>query len=114
MKVRIKYNNKILSQNVRVADDFSSRLIGLMFKKKLVGADALLIDPCNSIHTFFMRYSLDVVFIGKKNNVVKIIRNLKPWRMTWLYFRSHKVLELPSGKLPADLKEGDILEVEDV
>ena len=114
MKVQINYNDKTLSPNILVADDFSSRLIGLMFKKELKGADGLLIDPCNSIHTFFMRYPLDIVFIGKGNKIVKIIRDLKPWRMTWIYFYSHKVLELPAGKLPHDLKEGDTLEVKRV
>lgn len=114
MKVRIKYNEKTLSSNVLVADNMVTRLIGLMFKKQLVGADGLLLDPCNSIHTFFMRYSLDIVFIGKGNKVVKIIRDLKPWRMTWIYFRAHKTLEVPAGKLPLDLKEGDTLEVERV
>lgn len=114
MKVRIKYNEKTLSSNVLVADNMTSRLIGLMFKKQLVGADGLLLDPCNSIHTFFMRYSLDIVFIGKGNKAVKIIRDLKPWRMTWIYFRAYKTLEVPAGKLPLDLKEGDTLEVERV
>ena len=114
MKVRIKYNEKTLSPNIMVADNMISRLVGLMFRKEIKGADGLLLDPCNSIHTFFMRYSLDIVFIGKGNKVVKIIRDLKPWRMTWIYFRSHKTLEVPAGKLPLDLKEGDTLEVEHV
>lgn len=114
MKVQISYGSKILSKDILIADSMMSRLIGLMFKKKLVGADGLLIDPCNSIHTCFMRYSLDVVFIGKEDRVVKIIRNIRPWRMTWIYFSAKKTLELPAGKLPIDLKEGDILEVKNV
>ena len=114
MKVQITYGGKTLSKDILVADDMIGRLIGLMFKKKLVGADGLLIDPCNSIHTFFMRYSLDVVFLGKDNRVVKIIRNIRPWRMTWIYFSARKTLELPAGKLPMDLKEGDVLEVKNV
>lgn len=114
MKVQINYGGKTLSKDIRIADDMISRLIGLMFRKKLVGAEGLLIDPCNSIHTFFMRYNLDIVFIGKENRVVKIIRNIPPWRMTWIYFSARKTLELPAGKLPMDLKEGDILEVKNV
>jgi hypothetical protein len=61
-----------------------------------------------------MRYNLDIVFISSNNKVIKIIRDIKPWRMTWIYFRANKTLELPSGKLPMDLKEGDFLEVKDV
>lgn len=111
MKVQVSYASKVLSKDVLIADTMMDRLIGLMFKKKLVGADGLLIQPCNSIHTFFMRYSLDIVFISAENRVVKIIRDLKPWRMTWIYFKARKTLELPAGKLPQDLKEGDLLEV---
>ena len=111
MKLLIKYNGKILSNDILLAEDFMSRLIGLMFKAKIEGADGLMIDPCRSIHTFFMRYSIDVVFISQKNSVVKIIRDLKPWRLTWIYWRATKTLELPAGNLPQDLKVGDQLEV---
>lgn len=111
MKVCVKYKTKLLSGDILVADRFVDRLIGLMFKKQLVGAEGLLIDPCRSIHTFFMRYPLDIVFISSKNQVIKIIRDMKPWRMTWIYFRAHKTLELPAGKLPLDLERGDFLEI---
>jgi uncharacterized protein len=114
VKVRISYKGKLLSSNIQVADDLSSRLIGLMFRKEQKNADGLLLNPCNSIHTFFMRYALDIVFIDSHNKVVKIIRNLAPWRMTWIYFKSCKTLELPAGKLPLDLNEGDELEIRDV
>lgn len=109
--LKISYKGKILSSNIRPAESFADRLIGLMFKKELVGADGLMIDPCRSIHTCFMKYSLDIVFISSKNQVVKIIRDIKPWRMTWIYFRASKTLELPAGKLPQDIKEGDFLEI---
>ncbi len=111
MRVKIKYNSKILSENIQVADTLYHRLIGLMFKNAPEGADGLLLEPCNSIHTFFMQYRLDVAFIGSNNEIIKIIRNLNPWRMTWIYFRARKTLELPAGKLPLDLKEGDSLEI---
>ena len=111
MKIQISYNNKLLSEDILVAEKTVDRMIGLMFKEKLVGAEGLWIDPCNSIHTFFMRYSLDIVFVGNKNQVVKIIRDMKPWRMTRMYFTARQTLEMPAGTLPADLKVGDVLEV---
>lgn len=114
MKISISYNNKLISNQIILADSFYHRLLGLMFKGKIEDGDGLLISPCNSIHTFFMKYPLDIVFIGHKNQVVKIIRNLKPWKMTWIYFKAIKTLELPAGKLPLDLKEGDFLEVKNV
>ena len=114
MKVQIKYGQKTLSNDILVAESMGDRLVGLMFKEKLSGADGLLISPCNSIHTFFMRYSLDIVFLSSENKVIKILRDLKPRRMTWMYFSARKTLELPAGKLPTDIKEGDVLEVTDV
>jgi uncharacterized membrane protein (UPF0127 family) len=114
VKVQIIYKNKVLSTDILMAESLISRLIGLMFKQRLEGADGLLIDPCRSIHTFFMRYSLDIVFISKDNKIIKIIRDMKPWRVTWIYFRASKTLELPAGNLPVDLKEGDSLEIRDV
>jgi uncharacterized membrane protein (UPF0127 family) len=114
MKVQISYKNKILSNDILIADTLVSRLIGLMFSSKLTGAEGLLIDPCRSIHTCFMRYSLDIVFISSEKKIVKIIRDLKPWRMTWIYFKASMTLELPAGKLPLDVVEGDSLEVKSV
>ncbi len=114
MKAKITYGNKLLSNDILIADTTITRMVGLMFKPRLEGADGLLINPCNSIHTFFMRYNLDIVFMSKDNKVVKIIRDIKPWRMTWIYFKARKTLELPAGKLPSDIREGDVLEVNHV
>lgn len=110
MKIEIRCQGKILISNVQVANTIFERLIGLMFFK-MPKEEGLLLEPCNSIHTFFMRYPLDVVFISKKNEAIKIVRNLKPWRVTWIYFKASKTLELPAGKLPLTVKEGDVLEV---
>ncbi len=111
MKIQITYKNKLLSKDILVAESLVSRMIGLMFKEKLVDAEGLMIDPCRSIHTFFMRYNLDIVFLSRDNLVIKIIRDLKPWRITWIYFRATKTLEMPAGRLPTDINVGDRLEV---
>lgn len=114
MMLKITHKGNVLSSKIRPAESFSDRLIGLMFRKEILGAEGLMIDPCRSIHTCFMKYSLDIVFISSKNQVVKVIRDIKPWRMTWIYFSANKTLELPAGKLPKDIKEGDFLEISHV
>lgn len=81
-----------------------------MFSKKLPDCDGFLIKPCNSIHTFFMHYPIDVVFLDKNYKVVKIIYNLNPWRMTLVYLNSHQVLEMKAGTLNKNLTEGEIVE----
>jgi uncharacterized protein len=114
MKIQIRCGERLIAENVLIADTLKTRVLGLMFSKSIPGGDGLLLDPCNSIHTFFMRYALDVVFIGPQNQIVKIIRNIEPWRMTWIYFKARKTLEMQAGKFPSEIKEGDILEMKNV
>lgn len=110
MRMKVSHNGNVISENVWLADTFWSRLIGFMFSRRPVDGTGILFET-NSIHTCFMRFDLDVVFLNANNMVVKIIRNMKPWRMTRFYFKAKKVVELPSGLLPSSLKEGDQLEV---
>lgn len=107
-------NNLLIAENVKYANTLLSRTLGLMFIKEMKGMDGLLLDPCNSIHNFFVRFSLDVVFLNREFEVVKVIRGFKPWRMTRIYFKASKVLELPAGALIEDIRSGDKLEVRGV
>ena len=100
-----------IASKIKIASSFFDRLIGLMFKKKMKDYDALLIKRCNSIHTFFMLFAIDVIFLNRHYEVVKIIRSMKPWRMTLLYFKASQVLELDAGTIDHNLKVGDRLEV---
>jgi uncharacterized membrane protein (UPF0127 family) len=85
------------SKNVRVANSFFQRLIGLVGRGQLHENEGLLIVPCNSVHTFFMRYRIDVVFLSRDFRVVKVIHNMKPWRISAVVWKSHSVLELQAG-----------------
>ena len=106
-----KKGDYILAKNAKEAISFSERAIGLMFKDKMENFDGLLIKPCRSIHTFFMKYPIDVIFLSSDNRVVKIIQNMRPWRMSSIYFRSAKVLELMGGTVKNSIKKDDQLEV---
>ena len=76
--------------------------------------ESLLIDPCNSIHTCFMNFSIDVLFLSKDNTIVHIVREMKPWRFSSIYLKSKRVLELKSGNIGSELKAGDQLEFKHV
>ncbi|MFP5490460.1 MAG: DUF192 domain-containing protein [Bacteriovoracia bacterium] len=110
-KITHRETGKLVATQVRKADNLATRLLGLMFKANLQDMDGLMLQPCNSIHTFFMRFPIDVVFLTANNEVVKVIRSLKPWRMTWMYLRAVKTLELKAGALPSEVLEGTSLEV---
>ena len=75
--MRILINQK--EQDFTLCNNFKTRFLGLMGKKNI--QDIYVFPHCNSIHTFFMRESIDVVLLKKDGTVIKTIENLKPWRM---------------------------------
>lgn len=101
---------KIICKKMIIADQILERMKGLMFSTELPDCDGFLITPCNSIHTFFMLYSLDVLFLDRNFTVVKALYGLSPWRVTWMYFKAHQVLEMRVGTLMKNIKVGDKLE----
>lgn len=111
MKIKHKETNLILGENIKLAEKFVDRLLGLMFIKEMKDMDGLLIKKCNSIHNCFVRFPIDVIFLNNNFRIVKIVRGFKPWRFTGIYFTANQVLELPEGTLPMTIKEGDDLEV---
>jgi len=104
--------SKELATNVKVADNIFTRMKGLLGRKELPVGDALWIKPCFSVHTFFMKFPIDVIFLNKTNQVIAAVRNLKPNRMTRLYPQSFSVLELPTGTIDAsNAKKGDTIDI---
>ncbi len=69
---------------------------GLLATQELSPDTALLIMPCNSVHTFFMNYSIDVIYLDKQAKIKKIVSQLKPWRLS-MSLASTTTLELASG-----------------
>jgi uncharacterized membrane protein (UPF0127 family) len=88
-----------------------TRLVGLLNRSQLDAGEGLLIEPCKQVHTFFMRFPIDVVFLDSKNQVLAK-QSLKPWRLSPLIFKAAKVLEVPAGST-SDLRPGMQLEVRD-
>ncbi len=111
VKFICKNKNMTIGERIFIASTFLERLKGLMFDRSLgEDFDGMLIKQCNSIHTFFMNYNIDVLFLNKNLKVIKIIRGIKPWRMTKVYFSANQVLELKGGSLSSNIVEGDLLE----
>jgi uncharacterized membrane protein (UPF0127 family) len=95
-------------ETVELAVSFWDRLTGLLGRRSLAAGRALLIHPCSSIHTFFMRFPLDVVFLGSGMEVVKIARNIRPNRVVLGGPGAVSVLEMEAGWFPENLlKVGD-------
>lgn len=102
-------NGTVLAQEVESAFSFFSRLKGLMFRPEMAGETALLLRPCPQIHTCFMRFSIDVVFLDKQDVVLYVIENMKPWRLSPIVTRAAQTLELPADTLKGRVKEGQKL-----
>jgi len=87
-----------------------TRAVGLLGRKGLHEGRGLWIRPCKSIHTFFMRFPIDVAYLSSDGTVVKTSARLRPFRLSMGGRGAHSVLELPAGSLErAGLKVGDSL-----
>jgi uncharacterized membrane protein (UPF0127 family) len=86
---------------VRRADHPWSRMLGLLGRAGLAGDEGLLITPCSSIHTFFMRFAIDVLYLDRNHVVVKAVQELRPFRLSACLRGGHSVLELPVGVIEA-------------
>ena len=111
--MKLFLGEKIVSDNVRVASDTISRMVGLLNCKGLSERESLLIEPCNSIHTFFMKFNIDVLFLDKNFTVVKVFRNMPPWRITRPYLSVKRVVEANANTF-SQINTGDKLELRDV
>ncbi|CDF58753.1 DUF192 domain-containing protein [Thermobrachium celere] len=95
---------------VYFADNFKDRLLGYMFRKK-PHYEAILFKPCSSIHTFFMRFKLDVLFLDKDMVVIKKIERLQNGKIAYEK-KGYYVIEAEEGRF-SDIEVGDRLKIED-
>jgi hypothetical protein len=82
---------------IRLADGFFSRLRGLLFAPALQPGHGLLLVPCASVHTAFMTYPIDVVFLDRAGKIRRIVPRLAPWR-TAAFPGAYQTLELAAGE----------------
>jgi len=106
--INLRTNETVLD-DLRIADNFVSRFRGLMGIKSLPNNSGLWITPCNSVHCFFMRIPIDVVFLNKENQVVHISKNMKPWSISPIIRKAKSVVEVNANTLSNVLEIGDSL-----
>jgi uncharacterized membrane protein (UPF0127 family) len=98
-----------LIPHLLTADTFWKRSIGLIGLRSLNPGQGLLLRPCGSIHTCFMRFPLDVIFLDTRNRVVRTRKHVKPWRLAWGGWHAHAVIEVQSGWLTPLPGVGDLI-----
>ena len=86
--------------DAEVAGSFWARARGLIGRKSLEPGTGMLIPSCNAIHTFFMRFPIDAAFLDREDRIVKVVRNIRPWRLfVWGGWKAVKVLETAASPL---------------
>lgn len=90
---------EVLAENVVLAHSFWKRLKGLMFTKSLTLGTALHIQPCRSIHTFFMNYAIDVLHLDSQHRIIGIEACIKPGKFGSRIRSTASVVELPAGSI---------------
>ena len=98
MKVLNQTRNTVLGDSIEVADTSAKRNTGLLKHTSLKPGEGLWIVPCNSVHTFFMKFPIDLVYITKKRKVRKVRRAVPAWRLSACLL-AHSILELPAGTI---------------
>src|SRR4051794_22793078 len=101
---------RIVCERCQLADGPVSRARGLLGRSALAPGEGLLLRPAFSVHTFFMRFSIDIVFLDRSGEVVAVAESVRPWR-TATRFRARAVLELPAGEAARlEIRPGERLE----
>lgn len=101
----------VLADAAEIADTSAKRRTGLLKHTGLKPGEGLWIVPCESVHSFFMKFTIDVVYLDRKHRVKKVRSEMVPWRISGC-LTAHSVLELPAGTISrTGTLKGDQLEI---
>lgn len=99
MKVLDEDTDGVIVENLKPAYSFGKRLKGLMFDKRLKSQSGVHIKPCPSIHTFFMKFPIDIIYIDKEMRIVGLEQSLDPGKFGKRFKNVHSVIELETGRI---------------
>ena len=107
-------DGEVIAAHVEAAEGILSRFMGLMFRADLPEGHGLALRPCSSIHMFFMRFPLDVVFVDGDGRVVRILDSIRPWRASMPVRGAKAAIELVAGTARRHaLERGVVVELVD-
>lgn len=115
MLVHNTERNTTLGEAIEVADTAVQRVKGLMGRDCLMAGEGLLFKRCSSLHTFFMRFPIDVLFLDKNRKVLKPVPEVSPFKLVVAPLRAFYALELPAGVIAtSSTRKGDHLDFSEV
>jgi hypothetical protein len=104
----------VLATRLDAAHTGAKRRKGLLGRDRLAAGEGLWIAPCESVHTFFMRFAIDLVYLDREKRIKKVRSAVGPWRLS-ACLSAHSILELPGGTIAQTRTErGDQLEIAEV
>ena len=113
-RVRRTADGAVVCDRCEMPESALGRMRGLLGRDELEPGGGMLIDRAPSVHMFFMRFPIDVVFVDRDLKVVKVVERLRPWRIASARHAA-AALELPAGAAAASgVDVGDILAIEDL
>ena len=111
MKIFNLTRKTLIAENAQIADTFSSRMIGLLNRESLGPEEALVITGCQSIHMVFMKFPIDVIFVDGSNQVVGLVKEIKPFCFSPIFFKASAAIELPVQSIEKSQTQfGDFLQ----
>jgi len=100
----------MLATRMELADTGPKRNKGLLGRDRLAPGEGLWIVPCESVHTFFMRFPIDLIYLDREKRIRKLRNAVPAWRMS-ICLTAHSILELPAGTIrDSQTRRGDTLE----
>jgi uncharacterized protein len=112
MKLYHRATGQCLASRVALANTFFTRLRGLLFRRRLPPDEAIWLRPCNGVHTFWMLFAIDVIFLDRDLRIVKLVENMRPFRVTRPHLGARSVIEMPAFTISrVGLKLGDQVEM---
>jgi uncharacterized membrane protein (UPF0127 family) len=111
LTIRNLTRNTVIGSMIEKAGSGATRRKGLLGRDGLGPGEGLWIVPCESVHTFFMRFAIDLVYLDRKHRVRKVRHAVGAWRLS-ACFSAHSVIELPAGTVKAtETQKGDQIEI---
>ena len=98
MVINLETGQKLVGKLV-IADRFWPRFWGLMMRKEPLTNEGCLLTPCKGVHTFFMRFPIDVVYLDSEYKVLDLFEKVQPWKVLPINKKAKHVLELPTGTI---------------
>ena len=99
-----------IASSIELADSGAKRSKGLLGRSGLEPGTGIWIVPCEAVHTFFMRFAIDLIYLDRGHRIRKLCNSVRPWRISGC-MRAHSVVELPAGALRlSEIQVGDLVE----